>query len=153
MAKNKVAKVEPVVEVEESDEVDYTTYADKPATDLQERFAEWITDKTEYDPSAAKTKQAAFEDGVRLSVFLRIPFQKSPENQEARAEKAAEPKAAKKAKEAQAEETPVAAKKGKKGKLAVVPDVEPDEPEVTETVAAPAKRGPRKASGSKAAPF
>lgn len=72
-----------------TDEKDYTEYRDKPPTDLQTRFSPWILEKTGYNPATAKTKQQAFEDGVRLSVYLRIPFQASPENKEATAEKRA----------------------------------------------------------------
>lgn len=66
----------------ETEEVDYTPYATKPATDLQGRFAAWIPEATGYDPSGEKTKQAAFEAGVRLGTALRMQFQASPENQE-----------------------------------------------------------------------
>lgn len=74
----------------ETAEVDYTSYADKTPTDLQVRFAEWITDKTGFEPSGCKTKQEAYEAGVRLGVALRMQFQASPENREATAARRAE---------------------------------------------------------------
>lgn len=67
----------------EATEEDFTKYKDKEPTELQARFAPWLVEKTGYDPAVAKTKQAAFEAGVRLAVALRIPFQASPENREA----------------------------------------------------------------------
>lgn len=80
-----------------TDEKDYSEYRDKPPTPLQERFDDWIIEKTGYNPATAKTKQQAFEDGVRLSVYLRIPFQASPENraatEELRAQRAEEAEA------------------------------------------------------------
>jgi hypothetical protein len=66
-----------------SDELEYGDYRDKAPTPLQERFVPWLVEKTGYNPAAAKTKQEAFEAGVRLAVSLRIPFQASPENREA----------------------------------------------------------------------
>lgn len=84
----------------EPNEPDYTIYKDKEPTDLQARFSPWITEKTGYSPAAAKTKQEAFEAGVRLAVTLRIPFQASPENRDAteqRRQSVAEERAAEKA--------------------------------------------------------
>lgn len=66
-----------------ADERDYTEYRDKEATPLQQRFGPWLIEKTGYNPAVAKTKQDAFDAGVRLAVSLRIPFQASPENREA----------------------------------------------------------------------
>lgn len=153
MAKNKPA---PADEVEEKSAEDYTTYLGKPATELQERFGEWIRDKTGYDPAQAKSKAAAFEEGVKFAVFLRIPFQKSPENQDHRAAKLSAPKPEKapKAEPAeQAEATPAPKAKGKKGKI-VAAAAEPVETSVVEeAVAAPTKRGPRKSTVGKVAPF
>lgn len=142
---------------EEKGAEDYTTYLTKPATELQERFGEWIRDKTGYDPAQAKSKAAAFEEGVKFAVFLRIPFQKSAENQEHRAKRAAEPKPAKAEKapkpepiEVESTSVPAPKKAGKKGK--VVAAAEPADTTVTE--AAPATRkGPRKSTLSKVAPF
>lgn len=91
-----------------TDEKDYTEYADKPATDLQERFVPWLLDKTGYNPATAKTKADAFAAGVRLSVYLRIPFQASPENREATLT----------ARQARAEEAALAAKEREDAKAA-----------------------------------
>lgn len=128
-------------------EKDFTEYAEKPATDLHKRLAAWVVEKTEYDPSGAKSKAEAFLDGIRLCKFLQMEFQSSPENQavleERRLEKAnakAEAKEAKKAKKAKAveadsedtdndaEETPAPAKtSGKKSKAKAAPVEEPEE--------------------------
>jgi hypothetical protein len=129
-------------------EPDYTAYANKPPTDLQERFAAWIPEVTEYDPSSAKTKQEAFEEGVRLGTALRMEFQRSPENQELLKEK----KAAAAAKKA---EPKVPGKRGRKPKAAVEEEVEPEEADVEEDeedeeeAPPPPKRATRrKATGS-----
>ena len=50
-----------------TEEIDLSAYLEKEATDLQSRFAEWLMENVGYDPSKAKTKQEAFEEGVRLS--------------------------------------------------------------------------------------
>lgn len=66
----------------EVDEYDYTKYADKEPTDLQERFGNWILDKVGVS-FGTKKETDAFKEGVRLATALRMPFQRSPENQEA----------------------------------------------------------------------
>jgi hypothetical protein len=66
-----------------AEEQDWTSYKDKAPTALQERFVGWITEETTYNPAAAKTKAEAFAAGVRLATALRMPFQRSPQNQEA----------------------------------------------------------------------
>jgi hypothetical protein len=105
-------------------EVDYPAYATKPATDLQERFAAWIPEVTEYDPAAAKTKLAAFNDGVRLATALRMHFQASPENQEVLAQRKAE------AEEKKAAPKAAPAKRGRKPKPKAEEDIEEvDEPD------------------------
>src|SRR6266436_3943409 len=104
----------------EPDETDYPSYVGKAPTDLQGRFAAWIPEVTGYDPTSAKTKEAAFNEGVRLGVALRMKFQASPENQElleARRAAIEEAKAAPKPK----------AKRGRKPKEVEPEDVEPDE--------------------------
>jgi hypothetical protein len=162
-------------EVDET-EVDYTKYADKPATDLQTRFHEWILDKTEIDPNTYKNKSLAFFEGVRLGVALRIPFQASPENQEAlaqirkdvedrKAERAANGgrKAKAAAEEDDAEEETRPAKKAAKAAKAAPAKraraAAADEEEAEETPAparrrAPAKRGRAAAAANEEeAPF
>lgn len=75
---------------------DFTKYADKPPSDLQDRMAKWILDVTGYEPDDLDS----FNEGVRLAVALRMAFQASPENQavlekrreEAAAKKTAPPK-------------------------------------------------------------
>ena len=84
------------------EEQDFSGYVDKAPTELQERFTAWIPEVTGFDPNGCKSKSAAFAEGVRLAVSLRMPFQRSPENQEllaerrAAAEQAEEPAAPKK---------------------------------------------------------
>jgi len=63
-------------------EVDLSSYLDKTPTDLQERFAAWLKDAVGFDPSRAKTKEDAFNEGVRLATAMRMIFQASAENQE-----------------------------------------------------------------------
>jgi hypothetical protein len=64
------------------EEYDYTRYLDKEPTDLQARFGEWLVDKVGVK-FGTKKEEAAFLEGVRLATALRMPFQRSPENQEA----------------------------------------------------------------------
>lgn len=64
------------------DELDYTKYLDKEPTDLQSRFGDWILDKVGIE-FGTKKETDAFREGVRLATALRMPFQRSPENQEA----------------------------------------------------------------------
>jgi hypothetical protein len=63
-----------------ADGPDYAKYADKPATDLQVRFGEWIQDKVGIE-FGTKKELEAFNEGVRLATALRMPFQRSDENQ------------------------------------------------------------------------
>jgi hypothetical protein len=134
MAKgSKAVKEAPAAKAAKADstEVDYTKYLTKEPTDLHIRFADWIKEKTGLT-FATKKDEAAFLRAVALSVYLRIPFQSSPENQAAleaaktdkaardvekaaaksavKAEKASAKKAAAKT-EAEAEEAPKAAAK------------------------------------------
>lgn len=143
-------------------EPDYTPYAHKAPTALQERFPEWLTSKTGYDPSAAKSKQEAFEAGVRLSVALRMDYQASPENREAtekeRAARAAEVAARQAARQqaapaaapaAASEEAPEAPARGRGRRAAAAPPAP-----VAETPAppeAPKPRGRRRGSAAPAA--
>jgi hypothetical protein len=71
------SKSEPV-------EKDFLAYAEKPPTPLQAHLADWLLEKTEYDPARAKSKADAFRRGVQLSAALRMEHQKSPENAERR---------------------------------------------------------------------
>jgi hypothetical protein len=64
------------------DELDYTKYLDKEPTDLQARFGDWILDKVGVE-FGTKKETDAFREGVRVATALRMPFQRSPENQEA----------------------------------------------------------------------
>lgn len=124
-------------------EVDYPAYLNKPPTDLQERFPDFIIDKVGYDPQSAKTKDEAFRQGVRLAVALRMSFQASPENREAtqarRQERAAQA-------EVVQEETAAPTKRAAKKAAAAPPPPAP----------APAKRGGRRAkatTSTASAPF
>jgi hypothetical protein len=134
-------------------EFDYTQYLDREPSDLQERFADWIIEKTGKE-FATKKEEAAWRAGVYVSVQLRMRFQASPENQavlEARRSAAGTPKAvpSEKAKASVAPETvaPPVKAKGKKSVAAAPAPVE----EPAEAVARPAvKRGK---GGGKPAPF
>lgn len=133
--------------VEEIDgrEIDFSVYADKEPTSLQERFADWIIDKCELS-FGTKKEEAAFRNGVRVSVALRIPFQSSDENRQATAEerearaaerakakqdaanKRAEREKAKGAEQSDAEEAP---KKVTRGRRAPVAEVVEEAPKKT----------------------
>jgi len=66
----------------EPKEIDFEEYRTKGPTSLQRRFAVWIAENCEVE-FGTKKEEAAFREGVRLAVALRIPFQRSPENREA----------------------------------------------------------------------
>lgn len=71
-------------------EMDLAVYLEKAATDLQSRFGDWLVEVVGYEPSKAKTKDEAFREGVRLATALRMPFQRSDENQGVLSERRAE---------------------------------------------------------------
>lgn len=132
-----------------TEEIDLSAYLEKEATDLQSRFAEWLMENVGYDPSKAKTKQEAFEEGVRLATAMRMIFQASPENREANAAR----KAAK-AEEVEEEAPAPKAKKSAKAtpakkasKKAAAPVEEEEEPE--EEAPAPKKAKAKKAAAVK----
>jgi hypothetical protein len=136
------------------EEQDFTGYAEKEPTDLQTRFTDWIPEVTGFDPNGCKSKAAAFAEGVRLAVSLRMPFQRSPENQELLAERRAaagtraeEPAAPKKAVPAAAEESPRRrGRPAKAAKAAVHVESEPaDEP--AEEASEPEAVTPHRARG------
>lgn len=130
MAKNAA----PVAEAEAPAE-DLSVYLTKEPTTLQGEFADWIIAKTG-KTFKSKAEEAAWRDGVRISVALRMKFQASPENQAVRSRAVT----ADKVKAAQAEKaTAQAAKPAKAAKAAPAPVAAP----VVETPAAPkaAKRG------------
>ena len=127
---------------------DLSAYLEKEPTDLQARFAEWLKDEeiVGYDPSKAKNKEEAFNEGVRLAVALRMTFQASPENREANASRKTSKgeDEAPKGKKARASDEDEAPKKSKKQKAAV---------EADEDEAAPKKKSKKddgKKSGGKA---
>lgn len=126
-------------EAAEAAEVDYTKYADKAPSDLQERFAQWVIDEVGVE-FKSKAAEEAFREGVRLATILRMPFQRSPENQEILAERRA----------AVAE---AAAKKTSKGKTVKKPKpvVEDDEDIEEEEQPAPKRKAAKKASATKVA--
>jgi len=124
---------------------------DKDPSDLHERFAEWLVDKTGYEDVDTKT--------VQLACSLRIEFQKSPENQAVLAEKraAAEEAEAKREEKREAreqkkrEEAEAKAKKAATAKAKKAAPVEADEDEAEEPPAKPVSRR-RRGSAAKAAP-
>lgn len=153
-------KAQAQVAAEESAEMDLTPYATKAPTSLQRRFAEWIPDATGININGFKTKQEAFNEGVRLAVALRMIFQASPENREATAaERAARVEAAgetpvtpsaapkKSARAAVTEEAAAPARKATKAAKKAAPAAEPaDEETVSEPVARPRKAARRPAA-------
>lgn len=129
--KVRTKKARPAPEPEEvEDEKDYTTYLDKAPTPLQEHFAEWIQDKTGYEPNDVED----FATGVQLATALRMEFQRSPENQQRLEERraAAEEKAEERA-------SKPAGKRGRPRKT-VEPVEDADEPEETDEEAPKATR-------------
>lgn len=137
---------------EEQASKDWSGYRDKPATDLQARMADWVIEKTGLSFSS-KAAEAAFRDGIRLGVALRIPFQASPENQAVRSNGAAEaaPAPAKKAAKA------APAKKASAKKAEPGPAVEEPAEEVVvvgkASASKPRKAAKKSAPGAKVAPF
>lgn len=119
-------------------EKDYTVYLDKDATDLQTRLADWILDKTEYQPADTDT----FYDAVRLATALRMEFQASPENQKVLADR----RAAKEEEAAAAEEAPPK-RRGRPAKAKVVEE-EPEAEEDVEEAPKPRARRTRTATAT-----
>lgn len=150
-------------------EPDYKSYLDKAPTILQERFAGWLQgDEVGYNPAGAKTKQAAFEEGVRLAVALRMLFQASDFNRAENARVKAENEAKREASAAAAanapdpEPVPAAPVKAAKAakKAAPAKAARPGTPESKEAAApaapvatrAPARRAPARKATAGAAP-
>ena len=155
-------------------------YATKAPTDLHERYANWLVTKLGLE-FKNKAERAVFDRAVSVATALRMPFQRSDENQEANATRAAEraaaaaapkvkaekatkaPKATKAAKvveepaEAEADEAPAekpakATKKAAKKAAAVAEEAVATEAPAEEAKPA-AKRAPRKAGAKSKAPF
>lgn len=122
-------------------EKDYAAYAAKDPTDLHTHLAEWIKDKSGYDPTKAKSKEEAYLKGVQLGALLRMDHQSSPENQQRRA-------ALSRSSEAKAEpDAPAAAKKATKAAKKAAAVAKP-----AEETTAPAKKAARPASGKRRGP-
>lgn len=120
-------------------------YVDQDATELQERFVEYLlSEEVGADPASCKSKGDAFALGVKLGTSLRIVFQRSDFNQEARKAAAAERAAAAKA----------TAKKASPKKAAEAAE-DTDEDEEEEEPAKPTKAAKaaaaKKAAGAKKA--
>jgi hypothetical protein len=128
------SKSEPV-------EKDFLAYAEKPPTPLQAHLADWLLEKTEYDPARAKSKADAFRRGVQLSAALRMEHQKSPENAERR----------ELLKEEVAAARPVKAPKKAKKVVEPEPDEDDvdDEDEDDDEPAPKARKAPRPAKSAK----
>ena len=155
-----------MTDVAEETVPDYKRPLGKAPTSLQARFAEWLMgDEVGYSPASAKTKQEAFEEGVRLAVALRIPFQASDFNREAtaveREAKAAERIEREAAKEAAAAAEPqeAPAPKTAPAKKAAAKKAAPAKaaaPAPAPAKAAPARRAPARRAApaaTAAAPF
>lgn len=80
-------------------------YKHKEVTPVQERFADWLVEKLDIDFPNSKA-EAAFREAVRLATALRMIFQASSENQEARTESRSERQEAKASKASRAAATP-----------------------------------------------
>lgn len=149
-----------------------TSYATKAPTDLHVRYADWLVEKLGLE-FKNKAERAVFDRAVSVSTALRMPFQRSDENQEANATRAAErataaaapkaakaPKATKAAKvveepaeaEAPAEKPAKAAKKAAKKAAPAAEEAVATEAPAEEAKPA-AKRAPRKAGAKSKAPF
>jgi uncharacterized NAD(P)/FAD-binding protein YdhS len=128
------------------EEVDLTVYATKAGTAMQESFADWLLEVTEYDPATAKTKGDAFRRGVILGAYLRPTFQRSEANhsrweeQRAAKEEEAEERAAKRA------AAKAAAKAEKPAKAAPAAPAKAAKAAKPAAPAKVAKGGPRKAA-------
>lgn len=90
-------------------EIDVKSYLDKAPTTLQARFADYLQEEVGYDPNSAKNKTEAFREGVRLGVALRMIFQASDYNRDARAAEQAERAESKEAAPAKAAKAPAKA--------------------------------------------
>lgn len=134
-----VVEASPAAEGEE----DYAAYLGKAATGLQTRFSAWIKDKTGIAFTTRK-EEAAFDEGVRIGVALRMKFQASPENQAVLQAAKAERASAAEAAPAPTEAKPAKAKKEKAPAAA---------PVVAPVAAEPAKPKPAKKVAGKKAPF
>jgi hypothetical protein len=153
---------------DEKEPVDPTNYLDKPPTALQERFAVWIKEEVGYNPAAAKTKEEAFQNGVRIATATRMVFQASDFNRAANEEARLQREAERAEAEAEAEEAPAPVKKPMPVKPAKAtrakaaakattpgPEPEPEEPVVTpaKPTRRPARRAAAAAPASGEAPF
>jgi hypothetical protein len=144
-----------------SEEMDFESYLNKPPTKLHEHLAEWILEKTGYDPAAEKSKLAAFNAGIRLGAQLRMAHQASPENQKriavqrSESEKAAVERAANmpapKVK-AGNDDKPAPARRVSKAAAAKAAAAEAAAP-VVEAKPAPRRRPAKAASSAAPAPF
>lgn len=126
------------------DEKDYSLYLEKEATPLQERFADWIIEKTGYEP----VDEEEFRLAVQLATALRMEHQRSPENQEVLEAKRAE----KEERDLERANKPKA-KRGRPRKVAEdvdedVDDVDDDVEEDVEETPKPARRSTRAKSGT-----
>lgn len=136
------AKARPAPEPEEvEEEKDYTAYLDKPATDLQTRFAEWIQTVTGYEPNDDED----FAAGVQLATALRMEFQRSPENQAVLEQKRLDAEAAKEERASKP-----AAKRGRPKKVVedVEDEVEEDAEDVEEAKPTPKRKAARAKVGA-----
>lgn len=137
------SKSRPAPEPEEIDEEkDYSLYLEKAPTALHERFADWILEKTGYEP----TDEEEFRTAVSLSTALRMEHQRSPENQEVLAENRAKAAAAK-----EERESAPAKPRGRPKKRAAVEepeDIEEDVEEDEEEAPAPKRRPARAKAGA-----
>lgn len=110
-------------------DMDLSVYLEKGPTDLQTRFGDWIVGTVGYDPSRAKTKDEAFREGVRLATALRMPFQRSDENQEILVSRREERESGTAEKRTPSKKASAVAPPAKKASKKAAAKVEPEEPE------------------------
>lgn len=136
---------------EETKEIDFTQYVEKPASALQEHLTEWIKEQTGVT-FGTKKEEAAFDLGVKLTVFLRMRHQASDENQE-RLRELAEAREARASAAEEPDPEPKPAKVAKAKAAKAAPKVVEAEAVVRPAKKA-AKRAPKAATGaSSEAPF
>lgn len=136
---------------EETKEIDFTQYVEKPASALQEHLTEWIKEQTGVT-FGTKKEEAAFDLGVKLTVFLRMRHQASDENQE-RLRELAEAREARASAAEEPDPEPKPAKVAKAKAAKAAPKVVEAEAVVRPAKKA-AKRAPKATTGaSSEAPF
>src|SRR5580698_1239864 len=134
------------------EEVDYREYATKPITSTMSGFSDWLVQEV-FDGDEAAFKKASSERIVALAGTLRMEYQRSPMNQERRAQARSERESA--ASQPKEPSPPARAPRGRKAAAAepAAPAAKPARTADTPATrpARPARRG--KVPAGTAAPF